>query len=98
MTTLRRYFAGQLVLHIGLVLAGFVLLFAFVDTVSEIRNLGRGGYTLEQAFTVVVFRIPGMAQSGPVLSLRRAPSSPLRELLALVRARCWASRPLLACP
>jgi len=60
MTTLRRYFAGQLVLHIGLVLAGFVLLFAFVDTVSEIRNLGRGGYTLEQAFTVVVFRIPGM--------------------------------------
>lgn len=60
MTTLRRYFAGQLVLHIGLVLAGFVLLFAFVDSVSEIRNLGRGGYTLEQALTVVVFRIPGM--------------------------------------
>ena len=60
MKTLRCYFATQIILHIAMILAGFVLLFAFLDALSEVRNLGRGGYGLEQALTVVIFRIPGM--------------------------------------
>ena len=60
MTTLRRYFAAQIILHIGIVLAGFVLLFTFLDMVSEIRNIGRNGFDLTQAFLLVFFRVPGI--------------------------------------
>ena len=60
MTTLRRYFAAQIILHIGIVLAGFVLLFTFLDMVSEIRNIGRDGFDLTQAFLLVFFRVPGI--------------------------------------
>ena len=60
MTTLRRYFAAQIILHIGIVLAGFVLLFTFLDMVSEIRNIGRNGFDLTQASLLVFFRVPGI--------------------------------------
>ena len=41
-------------------LAGFVLLFTFLDMVSEIRNIGRDGFDLTQAFLLVFFRVPGI--------------------------------------
>ena len=61
MRILRRYMARQIYLHVGFVLLGFVGLFAFVDLVAEMRDLGRGGYGVIEIVTVIALRIPGMA-------------------------------------
>jgi lipopolysaccharide export system permease protein len=61
MQILRRYMARQIYLHVGFVLLGFVGLFAFVDLVAEMRDLGRGAYGVLEIVTVIALRIPGMA-------------------------------------
>jgi lipopolysaccharide export system permease protein len=61
MRVLRRYMARQIYLHVGFVLLGFVGLFAFVDLVAEMRDLGRGAYGLAEILTFIALRLPGMA-------------------------------------
>lgn len=61
MRVLRRYMARQIYLHVAFVLLGFVGLFAFVDLVAEMRDVGRGSYDLVQALTYIALRLPAMA-------------------------------------
>ena len=46
MKTLRRYIAVEIFLATALVIAALVMLFAFFDMVEQVKDLGRGGYTL----------------------------------------------------
>lgn len=61
MRVLRRYMARQIYLHVGFVLFGFVGLFAFVDLVAEMRDLGKGAYGLTEVLTFIGLRLPGMS-------------------------------------
>jgi lipopolysaccharide export system permease protein len=59
--TLDRYFARQIYGAVLFVLAGFIALFAYVDLITELRDLGKGTYSLQNIFTHVLLSIPAHA-------------------------------------
>jgi lipopolysaccharide export system permease protein len=56
--TLNRYLAREIIAAVGLVLAGFLGLFAFFDLLAELRDIGHGNYDLQQAFAFVLLSSP----------------------------------------
>ncbi len=61
MRTLRRYIAAEIFVATALVLAALVMLFAFFDMVDQVKDLGRGGYSLKMVIAYVLLTIPGHA-------------------------------------
>jgi lipopolysaccharide export system permease protein len=59
--TLRRYLARQIYAAVGLVLLGFLGLFAFFDLIRELKDLGAGEYHLRQVFVFVLLSVPAHA-------------------------------------
>ncbi len=58
MRTLRRYLATEIIAATGLVFAALVLLFAFFDLVEQIKDLGRGAYTMRRIALYVLLSMP----------------------------------------
>lgn len=58
MRTLRRYLATEIVAATALVFAALVMLFAFFDLVEQIKDLGRGAYTLRRILVYVLLSVP----------------------------------------
>jgi len=56
--TLRRYLAAEIVAATALVFAALVMLFAFFDLVEQIKDLGRGAYTLRRILVYVLLLVP----------------------------------------
>jgi lipopolysaccharide export system permease protein len=59
MKILQKYFAQEIGRSVLFVLIAFLALFAFFDLVGELKSVGRGGYTLQQAFIYVMMGMPG---------------------------------------
>jgi lipopolysaccharide export system permease protein len=59
MRTLRRYLSKSVLAATGFVLLAFLALFAFFDLIAELRDVGRAGYRLGDAFLYVALSIPG---------------------------------------
>ena len=59
MRTLRRYLATEIIASTALVFAALVMLFAFFDMVEQIKDLGRGSYTLKWIVAYVLLEVPG---------------------------------------
>jgi len=59
MRTLRRYIATEIFVATALVIAALVMLFAFFDMLEQVKDLGRGAYTLKLVALYVVFSAPG---------------------------------------
>lgn len=59
--TLQRYLARQIYAAVGLVLAGFLALFAFFDLIRELGDLGAGEYHLQKVFMFVLLSVPAHA-------------------------------------
>lgn len=55
----RRYLIREVSAAILLVLAGFLALFAFFDTIGEIKSVGQGAYQFSHALMFVGLRLPG---------------------------------------
>lgn len=65
-----RYLAREIYASTALVLTAFLMLFAFFDLISEMQDLGRGGYQLENIVAFVVLTIPGrMYELAPIAVL-----------------------------
>ena len=58
MKTLRRYLLTEIVASTALVFAALVMLFAFFDLVEQIKDLGRGVYTIRRIFVYVLLSVP----------------------------------------
>lgn len=58
MKTLRRYLATEILAATGLVFAALLMLFAFFDLVEQIKDLGRGVYTLRRILLYVLLSAP----------------------------------------
>jgi len=58
---LQRYLARQIYGAVGIVLLGFLALFAFFDLIAELGSLGNGEYQLRQIFAYVLLSIPARA-------------------------------------
>lgn len=58
MKTLRRYLAREIIVSTALVLLALVLLFSFFDLVEEMKDLGRGGYRLQNIALHLLLRTP----------------------------------------
>lgn len=58
MKTLRRYLATEIAAATALVFAALVLLFAFFDLVEQIKDLGRGAYSLRRILAYVLLSVP----------------------------------------
>jgi len=56
--TLRRYLATEILASTMLVFVALVLLFAFFDLVEQVKDLGRGGYTLRWIAAYVLLQVP----------------------------------------
>jgi len=56
--TLNRYLAREVVAAVGLILLGFLGLFAFFDLLGEFRDLGKGNYQIRQVFAYVLLSAP----------------------------------------
>jgi len=54
-----RYLAREIYASTALVLAAFLMLFAFFDLIHEFEYLGRGGYQLRHAIAFVLLTMPG---------------------------------------
>ncbi len=54
-----RYLAREIYAATGLVLAAFLLLFAFFDLIHEFEDLGKGAYQLHHALGFVLLSMPG---------------------------------------
>ena len=54
-----RHLAREIYGATALVLAAFLLLFAFFDLIHEFEELGRGGYQLQHALAFVLLTMPG---------------------------------------
>ncbi len=61
MKVLRRYFASELLRAILFVLLAFLMLFAFIDLLYELREVGRGDYDFYNAALYVLLGFPGYA-------------------------------------
>ena len=58
MKTLRRYLATEIVAATALVFVALVLLFAFFDLVEQMKDLGRGTYTMRHILLYVLLSMP----------------------------------------
>lgn len=58
MKTLRRYLATEIVAATALVFAALVMLFAFFDLVEQIKDLGRGAYSMRRILIYVLLSVP----------------------------------------
>jgi lipopolysaccharide export system permease protein len=58
MRTLRRYLAIEVTAATALVSAALVMLFAFFDLVEQLKDLGRGAYTLRLILAYVALSVP----------------------------------------
>jgi len=58
MRTLRRYLAAEIAAATALVFAALVMLFAFFDLVEQMKDLGRGAYTLRKIAIYVLLSVP----------------------------------------
>ena len=54
-----RYLAREIYAATALVLAAFLMLFAFFDLIHEFEELGHGGYQLQHALGFVLLTLPG---------------------------------------
>ncbi|MBK8118292.1 MAG: LPS export ABC transporter permease LptG [Sulfuritalea sp.] len=54
-----RHLAREIYASTALVLAGFLMLFAFFDLIHELESIGRGGYQLQHALGFVALTLPG---------------------------------------
>lgn len=59
MRVFERYLAREIYAATALVLAAFLMLFAFFDLIHEFGDLGKGGYQLHQAIAFVLLTMPG---------------------------------------
>lgn len=59
MKVLQKYFAREIGRSVLFVLIAFLALFAFFDMVGELKAIGHGGYTLQQALIYVALGLPG---------------------------------------
>lgn len=70
MRTLRRYLATEIFAATALVFAALLMLFAFFDMVEQIKDLGRGAYTLQRILIYVLLSLPDhVYQLFPVAAL-----------------------------
>jgi lipopolysaccharide export system permease protein len=70
MKTLRRYLATEILAATALVFAALVMLFAFFDLVEQIKDLGRGAYTMRRILIYVLLSLPDhVYQLFPVAAL-----------------------------
>ena len=58
MRTLRRYLATEIAAATALVFAALVMLFAFFDLVEQIKDLGRGTYSMQRLLIYVLLSVP----------------------------------------
>ena len=58
MRTLRRYLATEILAATALVFAALLMLFAFFDLVEQIKDLGRGVYTMRRIVLYVLLSVP----------------------------------------
>src|SRR5688572_21326898 len=58
MRTLRRYLATEILAATALVFAALLMLFAFFDLIEQIKDLGRGVYTLRRIVYYVLLSVP----------------------------------------
>jgi lipopolysaccharide export system permease protein len=56
--TLRRYLASEIIMATGLVMLALLVLFAFFDLVEEMKDLGRGGYRMQNVLVHVLLSAP----------------------------------------
>jgi lipopolysaccharide export system permease protein len=56
--TLRNYLATEIIAATALVFVALVMLFAFFDMVEQIKDLGRGAYTLRWIAVYVLLQVP----------------------------------------
>jgi lipopolysaccharide export system permease protein len=59
MKVYQRYLAKEIYSAVGLVLAAFLMLFAFFDFINELQSLGRGSYQLRYMALFVLLTLPG---------------------------------------
>jgi lipopolysaccharide export system permease protein len=59
MKVYQRYLAKEIYSAVGLVLAAFLMLFAFFDFINELQSLGRGNYQLRYMALFVLLTLPG---------------------------------------
>lgn len=112
MKLLTRYMAREIYASIGLVFAGLILLFAFLDLIHELNTMGQGNYSLSYVLLFVLLTVPGHIYElfpvavliGTILALvQMAASSELTiyrssgaSLLQMVRALLRIGLPLVA--
>lgn len=58
MSTLDRYVARTIVLHLALALGGFVLIFSVIGLMEELGSVGQGSYGVGDAVRFVFLRLP----------------------------------------
>ncbi len=58
MKTLRRYLMNEIIVATSLVFAALLMLFAFFDLADQIRDLGRGSYSLRHVLIYVLLSVP----------------------------------------
>ncbi|OGA22483.1 MAG: LPS export ABC transporter permease LptG [Betaproteobacteria bacterium RIFCSPLOWO2_02_FULL_67_26] len=58
MRTLTRYLATEIFVATALVFAALVMLFAFFDLVEQMKDLGRGAYTIRRILVYVALSVP----------------------------------------
>ena len=58
MRTLRRYVATEILAATAVVIVALVMLFAFFDLVDQIKDLGRGAYTMNRILVYMVLSLP----------------------------------------
>ena len=70
MRTLRRYLATEIMAATALVFAALLMLFAFFDLVEQIKDLGRGVYTLRRILLYVLLLGAGRTSTSSSRSRR----------------------------
>ena len=61
MRTLRRYLAAEIAAATALVTLALLMLFAFFNLIDQIKDLGRGAYTLRRILIYVLLSVPDHA-------------------------------------
>jgi lipopolysaccharide export system permease protein len=59
MRVIRRYLSAEITASVLLVFAALLMLFAFLDFIHELGDLGKGGYRLLHIFAFVLLSLPG---------------------------------------
>lgn len=59
MKTVRRLLHADVIQSVGFVALAFLSLFFFLDFIEELRNVGRGSFTLIDAFVACLLELPG---------------------------------------